>query len=86
MTSSTTAIALTSAFLASVPICMGLWRQYDARMRERDKDLRKTQLARLRSLENRMKDEFVPLGYLDLPSVRLAGLLTAPHDVSPEPR
>jgi hypothetical protein len=84
MTISTIAIAVSSAILACVPFGTILRRKRNARMTEKDQELRKVQLARLQSLENRMKDELVPSGYLDLPSVRLAGLLTAPHDVPSE--
>jgi hypothetical protein len=80
MTSSATAIAFSAAMLAGVPFGAILWRKHNVRMREEDQKLRDVQLARLQSLQVRMKNEFVPPGYLDLPSVRLAGLLAASRD------
>jgi len=86
MTSPATAIAFSAAMLACVPFGTILWRKHNARMREKDQELRDAQLAQLQSLKDRMKDEPVPLGYPDLPSVRLAGLLAAPRDLPSEPR
>jgi hypothetical protein len=86
MTTSATAIAFCAAILACVPFGLILCRRHNARTREKDEELRDAQLARLQSVEDRMKDELVPRGYLDLPSVRLAMLLAAPRDEPSEPR
>jgi hypothetical protein len=71
--------------LACVPFGTILWRMRNARMREEDQKLRDVQLARLQSLQVRMKNEFVPPGYPDLPNVRLAGLLAASRNEPSEP-
>jgi hypothetical protein len=78
-------IALSAVIVGCIPFGTVVWRKREAQLREEDEKWRDTQLARLQSLRDRMKDQPVPLGYPDLPSVRLAGLLAAPRDEPSEP-
>ena len=86
MTSSDTVVAFAAELLGRFPFGTSLRRKHDARMRKEDQELRELQLARLQSVQDRMRDQLPHLGYPDLPNVRLAGLLAASGDEPCESR
>jgi len=80
MNTSDSAIAVTAALLACVPLGAILWRRRDAVMREKDLQLRNLQLSRLQSLRELLQDAPARAGYPDLPGMHLAELIAVQSD------
>lgn len=87
MTVSAIAVAFCAAMLACIPLGRILWRKHKAGLHETDRKWQAHQAARLESLLDRMKVEVdpAPVDYPELPRVHLAGLLSPPCDLPPEP-
>lgn len=77
-----------AALLNCVPLGTSIRLKREAESREKEREWRDHQAARLESLKKRMQaeEEFATLRYSDLPHVRLAGWLAASDHERVEPR
>lgn len=88
MSSSAIARVFSAALLNWLPLGTSIRLKREARLREKEREWRDRQAARLESLKQRIQaeEEFATGRYTDLPHVRLATLLAAPPDARVEER